>query len=165
MTLAQFAIAVGAHPKWVQNAAALLELDLGYTADEARRLGLVKLLHEELGLTLGRSWDIAVRALEIGGVEATAFGTPDGVVRLLVDVERYLSDFAARLSLARTHYEPRPRGRPPRRRARTAVERARRHGLDIGLLRDSLRLTPAERLRRLDTNREFVRALGRARRR
>lgn len=164
MTLSQFAIAVGATPKWVQNAPAALGLELRYTAAEARRLGLAKLLNEELGVKLSRAWAMAGRAAARGGAR-TLVETRGGVARVVIDMDRYLSDFAARLSLARTHYEPRRRGRPARRRARSAVERARDYGLDITLLQSSLRLSPAERLLRLNAAREFVRALRGARRR
>lgn len=43
-----------------------------------------------------------------------------------------------------------------RRRAGSAVERAAEYGIDVGLLRDRLRLSPAERLRRLEADRTFI---------
>lgn len=159
MGLSRFAVMVPATPKWIQNAAAGLGLKLRYTPEEARRLGLARLLHEELGVKLSQAWAAAGRALDRGRGEVTARVTPDGAARLAIDMDRYLSDFAGRLSLARTHYEPRRRGRPARRPARSAVARAREYGLDITLLEWSLRLSPAGRLRRLNEHREFVRAL------
>jgi hypothetical protein len=39
-----------------------------------------------------------------------------------------------------------------------AIRRARELGIDIGLLRSMLRLTPEERLRRLDSDIEFFRS-------
>jgi hypothetical protein len=162
MTLASFAIACGADPKWVQNTARILGLRLRYTAEEAQQLGLAKRLQEELQLPLSVADRLARSALEAGGAGETTIG--DGpTARVTVDVPRYLSDFAARLARARGHHEPRRRGR---RHAEggDAVARARRHGWDIGLLQSWLAATPAERLRRLDENMEFVHAL-RARRR
>ncbi|MGH7573228.1 MAG: hypothetical protein ACREMK_15505, partial [Gemmatimonadota bacterium] len=85
----------------------------------------------------------------------------DGGLTIVVDLERYLSDFAVRLSRARTHYSPRRRGRPPDKPSRRAAERAREYGIDVDLVRANLRLTPAERLRRLDRDREFVEKLKR----
>jgi enoyl-CoA hydratase/carnithine racemase len=161
MSLAEFAVAVGATPKWVQNARALLHCAGPYTAAEALRLGLVREIHTSLQVSLKQANSMAGRALEIGGVgPAVAHSSPDGIVDVLIDVPRYLSNFAVRLSRARTEYEPRRRGRPPRRRTASAVERAREYGFDIGLLRDGLRLTPAERLRRLESDRSFVRRLA-----
>jgi hypothetical protein len=161
MTLASFAITCGADPKWVQNTARILGLRLCYTEEEARRLGLVKRLQEELQLPLSVADRLARGALEAGGAgEATVGEGP--TARVTVDVPRYLSDFAVRLARSLAHHEPRRRGR---RHAGSGdvVTRARRHGWDIGLLRSSLAATPADRIRRLDENMEFVRAL-RARR-
>lgn len=157
MTLASFAIACGADPKWVQNTARILGLRLRYTAEEARRLGLVKRLQEEIQLPLRVADRLARSALEAGGVgEATIGEGP--TARVAIDVPRYLSDFAVRLARALAHHEPRRRGR---RHAKggDAVARARRHGWDIGLLHSSLAATPAERIRRLDENMEFIHAL------
>lgn len=162
MTPARFAITVGADPQWVRNAAAVLGLDVERTPDEACRLGLTRQIHEELGLTLERAWKIAGRALA-RGAEAS-FRNPDGVARLVIDVDRYRSDFASRLSRARTQHQEGRRGRPPKSDGASAVERARRYGLDISLLQSSLRLSPSDRLRRLDANRDFVLALRQARR-
>lgn len=162
MTLASFALACGADPKWVQNAARILGLRLRYTAEEARWLGLVRRLQEELQLPLSVAEGFAREALEGGGAGEATVGA-GATARVWIDVPRYLSDFAVRLSRARAHHEPRRRGR---RQAKggDAVARARRYGWDIGLLRSSLATTPAERIRRLDENMEFIHAL-RARRR
>lgn len=82
----------------------------------------------------------------------------DGSVRTVVDVERYLSTFATRLSLSRSYYAERGRGRLPK-RARDPIAAARRYGVDIGLLQESLKRTPAERLRRLDEDARFLKGL------
>lgn len=174
MTLAQFAIAAGAESKWVQNAAALLDLDLSYSREEALWLGLVKRLHEHLGVPLKEASRLARAALKECGDEHAAFETegasnrfevfqsPDTIVSVSVALDRYLSDFWASLVRALIHYEPRRRGRPSEGAGTSAVQRAREYGVDLGLLAASLRLTPAERLRRLDRNVEFVKALRRA---
>lgn len=161
MTLSQFAIACGAEPKWVQNAARILGRSFRYTAEEARHLGLVKQLHGTLGIPLKTADRLAREALQRAGTGEVTVGG-EKVARVTIDLRRYLSDHAVRLARAVTHHEPQRRGRRLR-SARGAVARARRYGWDIGLLRSSLASTPAERIRRLDENMEFVRAL-RARR-
>jgi enoyl-CoA hydratase/carnithine racemase len=161
MTLSQFSIACGATPKWVQNAARILGRSLHYSADEARHLGLAKQIHEDLQIPLEVADRLATEALEQPGLESRTVGCAP-TARVTVDVHRYLSDHAVRLARAMSHHQPRWRGRQPREGA-GAVARARDHGWDIGLLESSLRATPADRIRRLNENMEFVRAL-RARR-
>lgn len=173
MTLSQFSIAVGAQPKWVQNAAALLGLDLSYSRQEALWLGLVKRLHEHLGVPLKEASRLARAALECrdehmvletggAGDRLEVFQSPDTIVSVSLALDRYLSDFWASLVRALLHYEPRRRGRPTEGAGTSAVQRAREYGVDLSLLDASLRLTPAQRLRRLDRNVEFVKALRRA---
>lgn len=151
---------MGADPKWIHNAAAALGRDLSYTVGAARRLGLARRVQREMEVPLVKAWEVAARALR---------GEPSvsesGLAAIVVDVQRYLSDFAVRLSCARTHYEPARRGRPARPDRHSAVERARRYGIDIGLLRSSLRMTPAARLKRLEADRTFVTAFQNRRRR
>ena len=83
---------------------------------------------------------------------------PSGVVALEVDLERYLSGYSSRLALARNWYEERMRGRPPARRNR-GIAAAAEHGVDIGLLKASLARSAEERLRQLDEDVAFLRAL------
>jgi hypothetical protein len=159
MTLAQFAIATQADPKWVQNALVTLGLDLGYSEEQARRLGLARVLNSTLGMPLRQAWDVAEKALshpEAQGWIAAESG--DGSVQGVVDVDRYLSSFTAAASVARRH-EPKARGRPTALRERSAVEDARGYGIDISLIRSSLARTVEERLRAADENAEFIRAL------
>jgi hypothetical protein len=160
MTLSQFSVASGASPKWVQNAARLLGRSLRYTAEEARHLGLVRQIHRELRIPLELADELAAEALGRPETEARGEVTVGSgpTVRVVVDLARYLSDHSVRLSLAIAHHEPRRRGRQPRHGA-GAVARARDYGWDIGLLESSLRSTPADRIRRLSENMEFVRAL------
>jgi hypothetical protein len=160
MTLGQFAAMMGAPPRWVQNASAVLRLRGPYDDERARHLGLARVLAESTGMPLVRAWPIAGDALAAWPrVRVWEDGTPDGPVRVVIDVERYLSAFATRLALVRTSYEERARG-PRRRRPRNATAAARVRGVDVTLFDESLKLTPGERLRRLDEMSEFF---GRAR--
>lgn len=159
MTLAQFAVAVGADPKWVQNAAAGLGRPVEYTVKEARHLGLVRVLQSTLGVPLRAADQMAGAALREGADELTVREAPDGSVRVVVDVRRYLSTFTAALSRALSGYEPRARGRPMVRERGVAAARA--YGMDLSLLQASLRRTPAERIRQLDADMEFLRTLRR----
>lgn len=156
MTPSQFSLACGVDPRWVRNAARILGWSLRHTVEEARHVGLVRRLQEDLRVPLETADRLASEALSSDGPEHAVVEAGE-IARVVVDVRRYLSDFSVRLARAMAHDEP------CRRRFRVgqpgAVERARRHGLDVGLLRSSLKLTPAERIRRLDENMEFVRAL------
>ncbi len=155
MTLGQIAAVVDATPRWVQNASAILRLRGPYDDERAKRLGLARLLAEATGMPLMRAWPAAGDALAVWPrAREWVQGTPDGSVRVVIDLERYLSAFAARLAVARTSYEERTRG-PRRRRPRNAMAAARAHGVDVTLFDESLKLTPAERLRRLDQMSEF----------
>lgn len=159
MTPAQFAIATQAEPKWVQNALVTLGLDLDYSEEQARRLGLASVLNSTLGMPLRQAWDAAENALRHPEAQDwIAAESGDGSVRGVVDVDRYLSSFTAAASVAR-RYEPRLRGRPTAVRERSAVEDARAYGIDISLIRSSLARTVEERLRAADENAEFIRAL------
>lgn len=165
MTLAQFAIAAQADPKWVQNAVATLGLYLRYTEAEARRLGLARVLNTTLGMPLRQAWEIAEDALRHPETRDLVISESlDGSVRAVVDVTRYLSSFTAALALARRH-EPKSRGRPMMVRERSAVEDAREFGIDISLIRSNMARPLETRLRDADDNADFVRAIrGKARR-
>jgi hypothetical protein len=157
MTLGQFAAVVGAPPRWVQNARAVLRLRGRYSHEGARQLGLARTIAESTGMPLQRAWPMARAALRAWPASREYTHTnPDGSVRLVVDVERYLAAFAARLSLARTFYAERAPGRRPA-RPRNPIRSARQLGVDVTLFEESLKLTPAERLRRMDEMSEFLR--------
>ena len=64
MTRSQFAIAVMAPEKWVENAARLLKRRFRYTREESVWLGLVRELNFEAGLPLARAAEVADEALE-----------------------------------------------------------------------------------------------------
>lgn len=150
---------VGAAPRWVQNALAVLGSPPRYTEEAAQRLALARLIHNACGMPLVSAYPLAARALSTwpGALSWEQEG-PEATVTLAIDLERFLSNFAARLSLSRLHYAERRRGRP-RKRARRGIPAARAHGLDLSLLESSLRRTTEERLRALDADIEFLRSL------
>jgi hypothetical protein len=157
MTLGQFATAVGAAPRWVQNAFRVLGLKPGYTEPKARRLAFAKLLKEGCGVPLKRGWKLAPEALAVWPDHKTwTLAGAQGGVALTVDLERFLSTYAVRLSLSRTWYAEKPRG-VTRAHPKHGVARARAHGDDISLLRAHLRRTPAARLRMLEEALRFTR--------
>ena len=163
LSRAQFAAAVRADEKWVENASRALGLRLAYTPDEAREMGVVRLLAADFGIPVARAGALAREALQHApDTRALALTTsPDGAATLTIDLARYHSGFAAALSAAVTHAGGRRRGRPPAKRPkpRSPLGAARSHGVDVSLLREALRQTPAERLARLDANASFLDAL------
>jgi len=163
MTLQQLAAAVGADPKWVLNATRLLGRRLRRTPAEARWLRLVRLLHYELGLSLAAASRAATQTFAATESTAVAAESPDGSAAVIVDRVRFQSSFVAALGAALSVAGPRRRGRG-RKPRRDALAAARAYGVDLGLLGESLALSPAERLERLDENATFlgaVRPVGR----
>jgi hypothetical protein len=164
LSRSQFASAVQADEKWVENTARTLGLRLKYTPSEARRLGLVRLLTRDLGIPVARAAELTDDALR-QPLETNALslaGSPESAARVVVDLARFHSTFAAALSAAVHHGGPRRRGRQtPRRRTRgrEAVAAAETHGVDVSLLREALEQSPADRLARLDANSEFLHTL------
>jgi hypothetical protein len=158
VTLGEFSTAVGAPKRWVQNAMAVLDLPAVYTVEAAKRLSFARTLNEACGMALVDAYPLADEALAEWPAQRTWIleGT-DGVATLSVDLQRFLSNFAVRLSLSRNYYAELKRGRPRTRRKR-GVAAAREYGVDIGLLRESLKLTPEERLRRLEDALAFLQA-------
>ena len=158
MTLQQFATAVGADPKWVLNTTRLLGRRLRRTAPEARWLRLVRLLHQDVGISLAAASRMASRALATSGPSAIAAVSADESATVMVDRARFESSFVAALGAALSVAGPRRRGRW-RQPGRDALAAARDYGVDLGLLRASLALSPAERLERLDENVTFLGAV------
>ena len=155
MNLSEFAIAVGASPKWVQNAAAALGRPLDYGEAEALRLGLARMIHETVGTPLLRAHEIAGDALTTDGDgPRVLLESPDGSVQVTIDVARYRSTFGARLAVARRE-QPQRRGRPPH-PSRGPIATAREYGIDISLLQSNLLRTPEERIRLAGANAEFI---------
>jgi hypothetical protein len=166
LTRSQFATAVRADEKWVENTARTLGRRLEYTSAEARWMGMVRLLARDFGIPVARAAELAGVALR-HAPETPAFplaASDDGSATLVIDLARFYSTFAAALSAAINHGGPRRRGRPrptTRARARDVIAAAQRYGVDVSLLREALERTPAERLARLDANSAFLRGLRR----
>jgi hypothetical protein len=158
MNLSAFANLVGARPKWCQNALEVLRLPLKYTPTVARPLGLARLLNEAHGVPLKSAFRLATGALSRNASVEVAQADDQRVSTLTLDVHRYLSLFAARLSAVRLD-PPRGRGRPPAPRRSGGVRAAEAYGLDIGALRAGLRISPAERLRALDASQHAIERL------
>jgi hypothetical protein len=163
MMRSQFALAVLADEKWVENTARLLHKRLRYTAEEARWLGLVRVLNQEVGLTLFRAAALTDEALRHPTDEASVVvGRPEnGSAGVLIDLARFYSTYAAALSAALDLGGARRRGRRSsvQKKNSGALERAERYGVDTGLLREGLRLSPRERLQKLDENAAFINAI------
>lgn len=159
MTLGEFSTVVGAPKRWVQNAMAVLGLSAEYTVEGAKRLSFARVLNAACGMALVDAYPLGQDALAAWPTNRTwTLEGPDGVVSLTVDLERLLSNFAVRLSLSRSYYAERKRGRP-RKHRRRGIAGARDYGIDIGLLQESLKLTPEERLRRLEDTLEFLQSV------
>jgi hypothetical protein len=158
LTLGQYATAVGAPARWVQNAHAVLGLGTAYTPEGARRLAFARLLKETAGMPLVDAYPLAAPALASWPTKRSWTLSRGGAAAVTVDLERFLSDCSVRLSLARSWYVERRRGRPPKTRRR-GVAWAKWYGVDVTLLVESLKRTPAERLRALDANLEFLKSV------
>ena len=161
MTLGQFAFALAAPTKWVQNAWAILGLDPIYGEAELWRMALVRLLERTMEVPLKRAYATAQTAVPPpagqGGPMQLQL-VDEAALDVSVDWARFSSEVLAGLSRARTQYQERRRGRPPKERLH-GIDAARAHGIDVGLLRASLRRSPADRLRTLDEDLAFVQSL------
>jgi hypothetical protein len=158
MTLGQIAVAIPAPPKWVLNANAVLRLTPSYSTQRARVLALTRLLEQSIGLPLKRAYQLAKETLRKPSDPASwRHESPGGAAAVVIDRERFLSDFTVNLSRARAGYAERRRGRPPKKRRGVAA--ARQRGVDISLLRGSLEQSAADRLRRLDEDAAFTQSL------
>jgi hypothetical protein len=163
MMRSQFAMAVLADDKWLENAARLLNKRLKYSAGEARWLGLVRVLNREVGLTLSRAAELADEALRHAPDEGRVLvgGMEGGRAAISVDMARFYSAYAAALSAALQLGGGRRRGRPrgAMKKKSPALARAAQYGVDIDLLREGLRLSSGERLQQLDDNAAFITAI------
>jgi hypothetical protein len=161
MTLAQCSASLGVPPKRVQNACAALGLPLRYRESDVRRLGLALRLSDGIGLKLHAAWRLA--GVAFAQQAAGVVRIPAGDVAVTeIDVRRYLSDWAAASARVRELAPPRGPGRPRRPNPPEPAQglaAARAYGLDVTALAESLRHSPAERLRALDENWQFVHAM------
>src|SRR3972149_1304330 len=97
MTLGQYAVAVGATKRWVQNARAALRDRSPYSEPGARRLAFAKAVKEACGTPLGAIYPLAEQALASWPARRTWEYRPrDGAAAVTVDLERFLSDYAVR---------------------------------------------------------------------
>lgn len=123
----------------------------------ARRLAFAHAVKQACGMPLRRAFPLALEALARWPAHKTwELRDPDGTVGLEIDLERFLSDYAVRLSLSRTFYAEKRRGRPRKRKLR-GLALAKCWGVDVTLLEESLKRTPEERLRTLERAAEFFR--------
>ena len=156
------AVAAAADLKWLTNSAALLGRPLRNSPQAARWWGLVKLLVDDLGLSLKSAAATASTAL-LGldsGAAVRAAGDPSESATVVVDLPRYQSIFLGNLSRALVHETPRRRGRRAAGRV-DSIAAARRYGVDIDLVRAALARSPAERLALLEDNAAFLRNMRR----
>lgn len=167
MTRAQFSRAINADEKWVENSARLLKRTLRYTPAEARWMGLVRVLVQEVHLPLVRADEIADRAMRLP-VDARSVNAEEGEsgsAAIVLDMARYHSSHAASLSAALNLVEPGKRGRPRRRvrpssnKSTTLLRAARVYGVDVQALRYGRRDSHDTRLRRLNENASFIGAM------
>lgn len=161
MTRDQFAAASMADRKWIENAAAILELDLSYSPDQSRRMALVHLFNRKVGVGLERALGLADEALTRDPAEGVVvLGIKrDELTGVAIDIARFHSAHAAALSSAMELGGARRRGRRKQESAGRVMERARTYGVDLDLLREGLRMSHAERLSRLDENASFLHSL------
>lgn len=167
LSLGQLAAAVGAQPRWVLNALTRLGVRRR-TYDEAlaRRLALSRQLAEATHMPLPGAFAAAGVILRDTDPHGTwSMESPDGAVRIAVDLPRFYATYLPRLALARTHHEEKPRGRRPARRG-TAVARAQAWGWDTTLLESALARSLEQRMEQAADNMAFAstlrkRALGR----
>ncbi len=161
MTRSQFAAAVGADEKWVENTARILELQLEYNRGEAVWFGLVRLFNDDVGVSLSRAAELANEALgrDPHSPSAIVGKTESSNAGITIDLARYFSSFGVSLSTALTLGGPRRRGRrrsTVAKGGRAVLEDAARYGVDLDLLREGLKAPVAQRMRSADENAAFV---------
>lgn len=162
LTLGQFALAVGATPRWVLNALTRLRVPRRYDEPLARRLVLARVLADALDQELPGAFQHAGRILAAADLhQPWAEPSGDGLVTVTVDLPRVMTLYAIRLGLARNRYGEKPRGRRMQRRG-PAVARAREWGMDLTLLIETLKRSPEQRLESLHVAREELLEMRRA---
>ena len=161
MTLAEFAHLVGVDRKWVLNALSALDLPATYSLALARRLAVTRAIHEATGMSLSRSFALAERGLRAHARNdaLVVLPTDDDSVNVTLDIHRLLSSFSVRLSVLRTTFAPRQRGRPAG--GRDPLQVAANWGIDLTLIAHNFTKTAAERVRQLDAMAAFARGVRR----
>jgi hypothetical protein len=132
MTLTEFSAVVEAPSKWVLNARALLGITAPYSLAAAEHLAIIRLLNTGFDIPLAAAGDFARQALGASGV--TRISPADGLVTMMIDVERIRAAVVTRAATVSNTYAPRRPGRRPR-RSRQPITSAKQHGIDIGLLK------------------------------
>ncbi|HRP07920.1 MAG TPA: hypothetical protein PLL69_05470 [Gemmatimonadales bacterium] len=150
MTSTQFARAAGADQTWLFNTERILGRRFPRTVAGSRELALIRMLQADLGIDLADAAGIARARARSRKRGATQLREVGGAIGLLIDPVRFdsiwLLDLAAALDEG-----PRMRGRPPA-ASGNPIERARRYGIDIDLLKWQLSHTVGERLDTLDAS-------------
>ena len=162
MTLAELAQLLDVDSKWVLNTMAALHRPRRYSLALARRLAVTLAVHEATRVPVVRSFALAEQGLRAyqGGEARVIVLTVDSDAGFVLDIHRILSSFSVRLSVLRTTFAPRQRGRPFSRR-RDPLEAASDRGIDLTLLTDNLAKTAEQRLRQLDAMAAFARGVHR----
>lgn len=162
MMLAELAHLVGVGPKWVLNTMAALGRADRYSLALARRLALTHAIVEATSAPVARAFELAEQTLRAGrdGTSPVIIPQGDREVALWIDVRRILSSFNVRLSVLRTAFAPRQRGRLSARR-RNPLDVATAWGIDLTLLADNARKSVEQRLRQLDAMVAFSRGTQR----
>jgi hypothetical protein len=158
VTLGEFAALLRVAPRWVQNAAVRLGRPVRYTLEEARRLTLARAIHGAAGTPLPAAYALARRALSAGlpVLRVPSADAADGLVHVVIEMDRFLASFAVELARVRNTYAPKLRGALPRHTSPTTF------GVDLGSLRENLRRSPAERLASLQAAVDFFAEVRRA---
>ncbi|MGH7646896.1 MAG: hypothetical protein ACREND_02180 [Gemmatimonadaceae bacterium] len=153
LTVRQFAAAVGADKKWVENAARTLRRRFARTESTARWLGAVRQISQALDTSLDRAADVATRALDrVPNPPPSAIATNrTAVAWVTFDVERYHTRFGVALATALLDGPRQVGPRPPPfpRGARTRLSilvGAAACGVDVRRVRAVAWASPAHRV-------------------
>ena len=162
MTLAELAQLLDVDSKCVLNTLTALRRPRRYSLALARRLAVTLAIHKATSVPLVQSFALAERALRSprSGEAPVTIRTNDSDIGLILDIHRILSSFNVRLSVLRTTFAPRQRGRPASRR-RDPLEAASDWGTDLTLLADNMARTAEQRVRQLDSMAAFARDVQR----
>lgn len=156
LTRRQFALAVDASEKWVDNAGRILARRFQRTEAGARWVSALREIAQGFDMRLECAAEVATYALELDPAspptEIALSGS--GAVRIVFDAKRFHSRFGISLAAALLDSRRHPGRRPPRFprgvRSRPAILLgAAACGVDLGLLRAISLATPARRVAQL----------------